>query len=127
MVFLVTLLVTERDIVIHLHNTLIIDHYPVALDCANARGTDTYISLFQKCLMLLIAQLLTKGPIISDQTLGPFWDLGIKVSKPTPVFVDNMSVVLNAMDPGITLNNKTIALSYHYGRENVANNVVGKK
>ena len=48
----------------------------------------------------------------------------IRVSKPTPIFVDNMSVVLNATNPGSTLNNKTVALTYHFVREDVANNVV---
>ena len=48
--------------------------------------------------------------------------MGIKVYKPTPVFVDNMSVVLNVTNPGSTLNNKTVALGYHFIREHVANN-----
>ena len=42
--------------------------------------------------------------------------MGIKVSKPTAVFVDNMSVVLNATNPGSTLNKKSVALSYHFFR-----------
>ena len=50
--------------------------------------------------------------------------MGIKVSKPTPIFVDKVSVVLNAANPGSTPNKKTVALSYHFVRENVANNVV---
>jgi hypothetical protein len=50
--------------------------------------------------------------------------MGIKVSRPTPIFVDNMSVVLNATNPGSTLNKKTVALSYHFVREHVANEVV---
>ena len=50
--------------------------------------------------------------------------MGIRVSKPTPIFVDNMSVVLNATNPGSTLNKKTVALSYHFVREHVANEVV---
>ena len=48
----------------------------------------------------------------------------IKVSKHTPIFVDNMSVVLNKTNPVITLNNKIVALSYHFVREHVAINVV---
>ena len=40
--------------------------------------------------------------------------MGIKVSKPTPVLVENMSVVLNATDPGSTLNKKTVVLSYYF-------------
>ena len=36
--------------------------------------------------------------------------MGIKVYKPTSLFVDNINVVLNANNPGITLNKKTVAL-----------------
>ena len=50
--------------------------------------------------------------------------MGIKVSRPTPIFVDNMSVVLNATNPRSTLNKNTVALSYHFVREHVANEVV---
>ena len=39
--------------------------------------------------------------------------MGINLSKPTPRFVDNMSVVLNATNPSSALNKKTVALSYH--------------
>jgi hypothetical protein len=49
--------------------------------------------------------------------------MGVKVSKPTPIFVDNMSVVLNASNPGSTLNKKSVALLYHFVREHVANSV----
>ena len=35
----------------------------------------------------------------------------IKVSKPTPIFVDNMSVVLNATNTGSNLKKKTVAIS----------------
>ena len=37
--------------------------------------------------------------------------MGINVSKPTPIPVDNMSVVLKANNHGRNLNNKTVALS----------------
>ena len=50
--------------------------------------------------------------------------MGINLSKPIPVFVDNMSLVLNATNPGSTMNNKTVALIYRFGREHVANNVL---
>ena len=40
--------------------------------------------------------------------------MGIKVPKPTPIFMDSMSVVLNATNPGITLNNRIVVLSYHF-------------
>jgi Reverse transcriptase (RNA-dependent DNA polymerase) len=48
-----------------------------------------------------------------------FRSMGIKVAKPTPIFVDNMGVVLNASNPGSTLNKKSVALSYHFVREHV--------
>jgi hypothetical protein len=50
--------------------------------------------------------------------------MGIKVAKSTPIFVDNMGVVLNASNPGSTLNKKSVALSYHFVREHVANSVI---
>jgi hypothetical protein len=46
--------------------------------------------------------------------------MGVQVSKPTPIFVDNMSVVLNVSNPGSTLNKRSVALSYHFVREHVA-------
>ena len=48
----------------------------------------------------------------------------IKVYKPTPVFVENISVVLNATNTGITLNKKTVALRYHFLSGHVSNNVL---
>ena len=50
--------------------------------------------------------------------------MGTKVSISTPMFVESMSVVLNATNPGINLNKKTIVLCYHFVREHVANNIV---
>jgi hypothetical protein len=50
--------------------------------------------------------------------------MGIKVAKPTPIFMDNMGVVLNASNPGITPNKKSVALSNHFVREHVANSVI---
>eukprot|EP00957_Ditylum_brightwellii_P062771 4763633-Ditylum_brightwellii.AAC.1 len=46
-------------------------------------------------------------------------EMRVEVSKPTPIFMDNMSVVLNASNPDNTLNKKTIALSYHFVWEHV--------
>ena len=50
--------------------------------------------------------------------------MGIKVSKPTHIFLESMSVVMNAINNGSILNKKTVVLSYHFIREHVANNVV---
>eukprot|EP00957_Ditylum_brightwellii_P084522 6426674-Ditylum_brightwellii.AAC.1 len=46
--------------------------------------------------------------------------MGIMMSKSMPIFVDNMGVVLNAANPGSTLNKKNVALAYNYVREHVA-------
>eukprot|EP00957_Ditylum_brightwellii_P043047 3260923-Ditylum_brightwellii.AAC.1 len=50
--------------------------------------------------------------------------MGVKVSKATPIFVDDMSVILNATNPGSTLNKKTVALLHHFVHEHGANNVI---
>ena len=44
----------------------------------------------------------------------------VRIRKPTNVMVDNIAVVLNASNPGSTLNKKHIALAYHFVREHVA-------
>ena len=48
----------------------------------------------------------------------------VPVTKATPLYVDNMGVVINATDLGSTLNKKTVALAYHFVREHVANDVI---
>ena len=48
----------------------------------------------------------------------------VRVGKPPPIFIDNMSMVLNETNIGISFNKKTVALSYHFVREHVANDVV---
>ena len=50
--------------------------------------------------------------------------LGVKVSRSTPIWVDNMAVVLNATKPGSALNKKVIALAYHFVREHQAKSVI---
>ena len=50
--------------------------------------------------------------------------MGVMVSKPTPIWVDNMGVVLNATNPASPLNKKVIALAYHFVREHQANQVI---
>ena len=48
---------------------------------------------------------------------------GIRVTKPTIICEDNMSVVLSSSNPGSTLQHKSIALSYHFVREYVSGEV----
>ena len=50
--------------------------------------------------------------------------MGIKVSKSTPIFVDNMDVILKKTNTGITPNKKTVAPIYHFVREHVSRNVL---
>ena len=51
----------------------------------------------------------------------------INVYKPTSLFVESTSVVLNATNNGSTLNKKTVVLIYHFVREKFSNNVVEVK
>ena len=53
--------------------------------------------------------------------------MSINVSKPTLVFVDRTSVMLNSTNPGSTLKKKTLVLSYHFFSNNYAENVVEMK
>ena len=48
----------------------------------------------------------------------------VRVTRPTDIMVDNMSVVLNASNPGSTLNKKHIALSYPFVQEHLENDVI---
>jgi len=50
--------------------------------------------------------------------------IGIKITKPTKIFVDNKSVVVNAVNPACSLNKKAIALSYHFVRQHQAAEVI---
>ena len=50
--------------------------------------------------------------------------LGVAITKPTPIYVDNMGVVLNCTNPASPLNKKMTALAYHFVREHQANKVI---
>ena len=50
--------------------------------------------------------------------------MGLKVTKPTTIYVDNKSVFLNAANPASTLNKKAIALAYHFVCEHQIGKVV---
>ena len=43
--------------------------------------------------------------------------MGVVVTRPTKIFVDNKSVFINAANPASSLNKKTLALSYHFVRQ----------
>ena len=50
--------------------------------------------------------------------------MGVIVSKPTKIYVDNKSVFINASNPASSLNKKSIALAYHFVREHQAAKIV---
>ena len=50
--------------------------------------------------------------------------MGVKVSKPSAIYVNNEGVFLNTLNPASSLNKQFLALSYHFVREHVANNVI---
>ena len=50
--------------------------------------------------------------------------MGVAVTNPAIIYVDNMGVVINSSFPESSLNKKTVALAYHFTREHIANNVV---
>jgi hypothetical protein len=50
--------------------------------------------------------------------------MGVLISKPTAVYVDNKSVCINATNPASTLNKKSVALAYHFVRQHQAGKVV---
>lgn len=53
-----------------------------------------------------------------------FRSMGVKVTKPTKIFVYNKSVCINSSNPASTLNKKAIALAYHFVREHQAAGIV---
>ena len=50
--------------------------------------------------------------------------MGVKVSKPTDIYVDNKSVLINATNPASSLNKKSVALAYHFERQHQSGKVV---
>ena len=49
---------------------------------------------------------------------------GVQITKPTMIYEDNMSVLINSTEPSSTLKKKHIALAYHFCREQVTAGVV---
>lgn len=50
--------------------------------------------------------------------------MGVKVTKATNVFVDNMLVALSSKNPGSPLNKKMVALLYHFVQKHAANGAI---
>ena len=50
--------------------------------------------------------------------------MGLKVTKPTIIYGDNLSAITNATSPGSALKKKYLALSYHFCREYYSANIV---
>ena len=50
--------------------------------------------------------------------------MGVEITQPTKIFVDNQSVCINSTNPASTLNKKSVALAYHFVRQHQAGNVV---
>ena len=50
--------------------------------------------------------------------------MGIKVTRPTIIYGDNLSAITNATIPGSALKKKYLALSYHFCREYYSANIV---
>ena len=50
--------------------------------------------------------------------------MGVKVTKPTVIYGDNLSAITNATMPGSALKKKYLALSYHFCREHFSAGIV---
>ena len=50
--------------------------------------------------------------------------MGVRVTKPTIIYGDNLSAIVNATTPGSQLKKKHLALSYHYCREHFSAGIV---
>ena len=50
--------------------------------------------------------------------------MGVKVTKPTVIYGDNLSAIKNTVEPGSPLKKKYLALAYHFCREHFSAGVV---
>ena len=50
--------------------------------------------------------------------------MGVKLSKPTVIYGDNLSAITNVVNPGSQLKKKYLALAYHFCRENFSAGIV---
>ena len=53
--------------------------------------------------------------------------MGVKVSKPTIIYGDNLSAIRNTVDPGSPVKKKYLALAYHFCREHYGAGIVAIK
>ena len=48
----------------------------------------------------------------------------VHVTKPTIIYADNLSAIINTKEPGSTLKQNHVALSYHFYRKHYSSGVV---
>ena len=53
--------------------------------------------------------------------------IGVHVKKPSIIYADNLSAIINTKELGSALKQKHVALSYHFCRENYSSGVVDKR
>ena len=53
--------------------------------------------------------------------------MGVRVTKPSIIYGDNLSAIINATTPGSQLKKKYLALSYHYCREHFSAGIVNTR
>ena len=72
------------------------------------------------------AEFVALKKAVEEAVTTHYWlrSMGVKVSKPTMIYGDNLSAITNATTPGSALNKKYLALSYHYCREHFSGGVV---
>ena len=50
--------------------------------------------------------------------------MGVRVTKPSIIYGDNLSAIVNATTPGSQIKKKYLTLSYHYCREHFSAGIV---
>ena len=50
--------------------------------------------------------------------------MGVRVTKPSVIYGDNLSAITNTINPGSALKKKYLALAYHFCRENYSAGIV---
>ena len=72
------------------------------------------------------AEFVALKKAVEEAVTTRYWlrSMGVKVSKPTIIYGDNLSAITNATTPGSALSKKYLALSYHYCREHFSAGVV---